>query len=129
MSGSVAGQHRSRPCWGLVKVDLTGHHSNTSRPVSALLASTIEARVAARSGRTRFPRRDIKRRETSTGGIHRRHDWVQAADIRVLEKREAPMQPREVHGGVESARFSSGAQASGCVTCSPVICARLTMTT
>jgi hypothetical protein len=69
-------------------MDLTGHHSNPSRPLRALLDSIY--------------RQDIKRLETSMGRSHRRHDWVQEAVIRVLEQRKAPMQAREVHAAVEA---------------------------
>jgi hypothetical protein len=47
-------------------------------------------------------RRYIKRPETAVGTRHRRHDWVQQAVIRVLERRGEPMQAREVHAAVEA---------------------------
>ena len=83
-------------------MDLTGHHSNPSRPLRALLDSSLAARSDADRAERAPNRQDVKRLETSIGRRHRRHDWVQEAIIRVLEQRKVPMQAREVHAAVEA---------------------------
>jgi hypothetical protein len=81
-------------------MDLTGHHSNPSRPFRALL----DGGLGALSGLDRTKRdptcRD--RPEAAIGSRHRRHDWVQAAVIRVLERSQESMQARDVHAAVEA---------------------------
>lgn len=83
-------------------MDLTGHHSNPSTNLKALLDG-IRGALSERDRDERRPeRRDIKRPELPVGNRHRRHDWVQKAVIAVLECRGEPMQAREVHAAVEA---------------------------
>ena len=83
-------------------MDLTGHHSNPSRPLEALLEGhsdtgidTVRRNDRAHDSDAEPIRPPIRRR-------HRRHDWVLDAVIRVLADRHEPMQPREVHAAAEA---------------------------
>lgn len=83
-------------------MDLTGHHSNPSTNLKALLDG-VRGALGERDRDERWPaRRASKRPEFPVGNPHRRHDWVQKAVIAVLECRGEPMQARDVHTAVEA---------------------------
>ena len=87
---------------GGLPVDLTGHHSNPSRRLEALLDVVLGA-LNELDHVDRLPeRRNTKPPESRIGNRHRRHDWVQEAVISVLERREEPMQARDVHIAAEA---------------------------
>jgi len=83
-------------------MDLTGHHSNPSEPLKALLEAGSEWRGGRdrASSVSRSGQADAS--ELSIGSTHRRHGWVLEAVIRVLELHQRPMQAREVHAAVEA---------------------------
>ncbi len=89
---------KHRHMHGALRMDLTGHHSNPSRPLEVLLNDRFERAGAedrpyvSPAGRARPP----------TGSRHRRHDWVLEAVIRVLAERKVPMRARDVHRAVEA---------------------------
>ena len=78
-------------------MDLTGHHSNPSTNLKALLVGALNE--LDRDER-RPERHYITRPESPVGNRHRRHDWVREAVIVVLERRGVPMQARDVHAAV-----------------------------
>jgi hypothetical protein len=81
-------------------MDLTGHHSNLSKPVRAVLdwATTNRWDRDAAANRTRGVAAVA---DGSIARAHCRHDWVIAAVVRVLDEHGKPMRAREVHGAVE----------------------------
>ena len=81
-------------------VDLTGHHSNPSRPLEALLEGWV-TRMDAVADDDRLHGCDAEQVRPPVGRRHRRHDWVLDAVIRVLADQHEPMRAREVHGAVE----------------------------
>jgi hypothetical protein len=85
----------------LLRMDLTGHHSNPSRPLEALLACTSPMQKAADRAINRTVPDEPARAAHSVAAEHRRHDWVLAAVIEVLEEHGVPMQARDVHLAVE----------------------------
>ena len=86
---------------GLLERDPTRHHSNPSRPLRALLDGGLAVSSDPDRAERTPSRQEGKRVETSARSRHRRHGWVQAAVIRVLE-RKTPMQARKVHAAVEA---------------------------
>jgi len=82
-------------------MDLTGHHSNPSRPLKAVLDWAATARESSDSGAKRRSRAEAKRACGSSAATHRRHDWVVAAVVSVLEMHTGPMRARDVHLAVE----------------------------
>ena len=84
------------------RVDLTGQHSNTSRPLEALL----EGRSGNRMGHTGAGGGahgcDAEQARQPIGSRHRRHDWVLDAVIGALADLQEPMRVRDVHGAVEA---------------------------
>jgi hypothetical protein len=82
-------------------VDLTGHHSNPSTHLKALLDGVLGALNELDRDERRSERRNIKQLESPVGHRHRRH-WVQTAVIAVLERRREPMQASDVHAAVEA---------------------------
>jgi Integrase core domain len=83
-------------------VDLTGHHSNPSRPLQALLDWGATANEGRDSATKPPPRIEPKCAAGSIGAAHRRHDWVQDAVIRVIERHKGSMQARDVNAAVEA---------------------------
>ena len=83
-------------------MDLTGHHSNPSSNLKALLDGVLVALNERDRDEPRPEWRNIKRPESPVGHRHRRYDWVQKAVIAVLERRGEPMQARDVHAAVEA---------------------------
>ncbi|HMD56557.1 MAG TPA: hypothetical protein VKG82_03690 [Solirubrobacteraceae bacterium] len=81
-------------------MDLTGHHSNPSRPLSAVLAWA--ATVAEGRDSKRPLRVEANRAAGAIGAAHQRHDRVVAAVVSVLEMHAAPMHARDVHRAVEA---------------------------
>ncbi len=83
-------------------MDLTGHHSNPSRPLSAVLDWATTADDGRDSGVERSSRVEAKHLAGPIGAAHRRHDWVLSAVITVLETHAGPMRARDVHLAVET---------------------------
>jgi len=83
-------------------MDLTGHHSNPSTHLNALLDGIVGALNDLERDVRQPERRSIKEPGSATGKRHRRHDWVQQAVITVLERRGEPMQARDVHAAAEA---------------------------
>jgi hypothetical protein len=83
-------------------MDLTGHHSNPSMHLKALLDGVVGALNELERDARRPERRRTKRPESAIGKRHRRHGWVQEAVITVLERRGEPMQARGVHAAAEA---------------------------
>jgi hypothetical protein len=82
-------------------MDLTGHHSNPSGSLEALLEWSAQDRETLDSGADR-PKTELRPAIGSIGLRHRRHGWVQEAVIRVLEQYASPMRARDVHIAVEA---------------------------
>ncbi len=83
-------------------MDLTGHHSNPSAHLKALLDGVVGALNELEPDARPPERRSIKRPEFHIGKRHRRHDWVQEAVSIVLERSGEPMQARDVHVAAEA---------------------------
>jgi hypothetical protein len=86
---------------GALRMDLTGHHSNPSRPLEAYWRAL---RLCSKPpiGRSIGLRRTSRARAAySVAAEHRRHDRCLAAVIEVLEEHGVPMQARDVHLAVE----------------------------
>lgn len=82
-------------------MDLTGHHSNPSGPLKALLE--LSARVLETpDSRADRPQTALGPATGTIGLRHRRHGWVQEAVIRVLEQHGSPLRARDVHRAVEA---------------------------
>jgi hypothetical protein len=82
-------------------VDLTGQHSNPPDPLSALL----EWAATAYQGGDAKPRAPSRAADNLLDGrvaaTHRRHDWVVAAVVSVLQMQTEPIRARDVHLAVE----------------------------
>jgi len=83
-------------------MDLTGHHSNPSRPLAALLEGRLDGSVEPAGAGDRPDCGAAEETVSPVGSRHRRHDWVQEAVIRVLADQNEPMRARDVHGAVEA---------------------------
>lgn len=83
-------------------MDLTGHYSNPSGPLSTLLAIDWNGRADIDGADSDALPVGATAANQSIGSQHRRSDWVQEAVIRVLEQHPQPMQAREVHAAVEA---------------------------
>lgn len=83
-------------------MDLTGHHSNPSTGLEALLDLVGSAPNELNRDERGATRRKVERSKSPIGSRHRRYDWVQDAVIDVLERCGEPMQAREVHAAVEA---------------------------
>ncbi len=83
-------------------MDLSGHHSNPSGPLEALLQGPLGGEMApsARSHADRLlvPRQGARAFEAQ----HPRQGRIIDAIVQVLTDRREPMQPREVHAEVEA---------------------------
>jgi hypothetical protein len=83
-------------------MDLTGRHSNPSGPLRAVLDWAVTAYEGRDSDAKQPLRVGAKRAAGSLGAAHRRHDWVLAAVISVLEVHAGAMRARDVHSAVEA---------------------------
>jgi len=81
-------------------MDLTGHHSNSPRPLEALLEGRSDDRVERPGAKDRPHSGAAEQAGSPIGSRHRRHDWVLEAVLRVLSERKEPMQARDVYGAV-----------------------------
>ena len=106
------GKREGRDVQGLLKMDLTGHHSNPSRPLKLLLEWAFTARESHDLTANPPSQALAKGVQDSIGTAHRRHDWVLSAVIRVLEQHGGPMRAREVHMAVERLLGSRVSRAS-----------------
>jgi hypothetical protein len=86
--------HRSR-------VDLAGHHSNPPEPLSALLEWAATAYHGG-DAKARAPSRAADNLlDGRVAATHRRHDWVVAAVVSVLQMQTEPIRARDVHLAVD----------------------------
>jgi len=83
-------------------MDLTGHHSNPSRPLEALLERRSDDRVERAHAEDRPDGSVAEQAGWPIVSRHRRHDWVLEAVARVLADQKEPMRARDVHGAVEA---------------------------
>jgi hypothetical protein len=83
-------------------MDLTGHHSNPSRPLEALLERHLDGRVERARAGAHPDGSAAAQKRPPIGSWHRRHDWILEAVLRVLAERRGPMRARDVHGAVEA---------------------------
>jgi hypothetical protein len=86
----------------LLRMDLTGHHSNPPRSLKALLEGRSDGRLEHPGPKDRPDRGAAEQTVSPVGSRHRRHDWVLEAVLRVLAERKEPMRARDVHGAVEA---------------------------
>ena len=83
-------------------MDLTGHHSNPSRALEALLEGRSDDRIDPAGAHDGPYGCAAEQAGPPIWSRLRRHDWVLDAVIRVLADRKEPMRARDVHGAVEA---------------------------